>query len=70
MIYYVSYTSLPTCGPYVLYTTKVLSFDPPPPVHTNYFIINSIRCAISIIFSLTLLAKQIEHNIFLCAMSI
>lgn len=66
MIYYVSYASLPTCGPYVLYTTKVLSFDPPPTlsVHTNYCIIDSIRCAISIIriFSLTLLAKQTSTN--------
>lgn len=65
MIYYVSYTSLPTCGPYVLYTTKVLSFDHPPlPFHTNYLIIDSIRCAISIIiiFSLTLLAKQTYTN--------
>lgn len=66
MIYYVSYASLPTCGPYVLYTTKVLSFDHPPPLpfHTNYLIIDSIRCAISIIiiFSLTLLAKQTYTN--------
>lgn len=37
---------------------------PPLPFHTNYLIIDSIRCAISIIiiFSLTLLAKQTYTN--------
>lgn len=42
----------------------VLWPHPPLPFHTNYLIIDSIRCPISIIiiFSLTLLAKQTYTN--------